>query len=197
MLDRTFPPHVDAASIPPYKLRHAGPVLIVGSAEQAVDDVQRASDIYPSASLIAINRSAAQWKADLIVSIDRRPAKAWRDAQEQRFGKEHFTYHGGRIGSGRHDDFPWFDYWWPGLHGNGGTSAWLAAKIARTVGFGPIVLCGAPIDNSKYFDGHPGWSRREADEIDKYRNVIASEWWMHPHVRSMSGWTMQLLGAPT
>jgi hypothetical protein len=69
-----------------------------------------------------------------------------------------------------------------------GSSALLGAQAALKLGYRRIVLCGCPmtgtnIKNSNYESFRPGW-----EEKKKY---------LDDRVRSMSGWTRELLGAPT
>ena len=189
-----FPRGLDLASRPPYPHRHSGPALVVGSAAVAYEDVEAARVLFPRAALMAVNRSAGHFEAEFIVAIDRRKASRWRDMQEQRYGRWHFTMHGGRFGANTCASYPWFDYWWPGLQ-TGGTSSWLGAKILAVIGFSPIVLCGVPLEPMPYLDGEDSWSDRT--NIEDYRRPIRKDEWMKPVVYSMSGWTREWFGFPT
>lgn len=69
-----------------------------------------------------------------------------------------------------------------------GSSALLGAQAAIKLGYTRIVLCGCPLtgENDKggsYESFRVGWTQKK-----KYLN---------DRVRSMSGWTQELLGAPT
>lgn len=79
----------------------------------------------------------------------------------------------------------WIDYKWDG------TSSALAHMAAQSFHFDKILLAGVPMDNSPHFygssfvaseDSKPGW--------------VANAHTM-TNVRSMSGWTAQLLGQAT
>lgn len=86
----------------------------------------------------------------------------------------------------------WTDYRYPGMTGSG-SSGLLAVKVAQEEGFDRIVLAGIPmqVKENHYFDSNP-WNEHgsfvEAWNIAKPRLG---------NVRSMSGWTRELLGAPT
>lgn len=76
----------------------------------------------------------------------------------------------------------------------GGGSGLFACKLAIELGFEKIVLCGIPMtrEGAHFFDERP-WK-----DAEKYR----SAWLKHAstldnQVKSMSGWTMELLGKPT
>lgn len=87
----------------------------------------------------------------------------------------------------------WTDYRYPGTDGSG-SSGLFAVKVAQEQGFNRIVLAGVPMKGTEahFFDDKP-WSERDqflvAWEIAKP--------FLRDTVRSMSGWTRKLLGAPT
>jgi hypothetical protein len=76
------------------------------------------------------------------------------------------------------------DWWKPS-----GSSALLGVQAAITrLGYKKIILCGCPMTgfnekNNNYANFQQGWKARLKEVGD--------------NVRSMSGWTMELLGAPT
>lgn len=76
-----------------------------------------------------------------------------------------------------------------------GSSGLYAAQIALDVlGAGRVVLCGVPLDPDRkhFFDRHNTWN--DADIFR--RGFEAALPVIRGHVRSMSGWTRDLLGAP-
>ena len=171
-----FPPSLDLRSVPAYPRVHDGAALVVGSAACAIDDFREARWIYPTAAVMAVNRTANWIRADFLVSIDRRQAQMWREMQEGRFGKGHFTQHGGKFGAGQTGPgaYPWFDHWWPGLQ-TGGTSAWLGAKILAVMGFDRIVLaCDDAILRTLYRPQQPPWLVSSL-EFFLYQGVLSDE----------------------
>lgn len=76
----------------------------------------------------------------------------------------------------------------------GGSSGLFATRFALDAGYEHIVLCGVPMqpEGNHFFTSEP-W--REAERYHKAwaRHVLD----LIPRVRSMSGWTMGLLGKPT
>lgn len=85
------------------------------------------------------------------------------------------------------------NYTYPGMTGSG-SSGLLAVKCAQHEGFNRIVLCGVPMlaNQNHFFDG------KEWHERDMFLRAweIALPW-LRSDVRSLSGWTQKLLGAPT
>lgn len=74
-----------------------------------------------------------------------------------------------------------------------GGSGLFACKLAIELGIEKIILCGVPmtVEGAHFFDDTP-WT-----DAEKYR----SAWFKHVKklnnkVKSMSGWTMELLGKP-
>jgi hypothetical protein len=92
---------------------------------------------------------------------------------------------------------PTIDYEW-GLDNNGATSGFYAAQVAVCLGYEHILLVGVPGDNTGRFFDAPWETGNYGDRsvtlawrqmVDKY--PILSE-----RVRSVSGWTRELFGAP-
>lgn len=64
-----------------------------------------------------------------------------------------------------------------------GSSALCGALAGIQMGYERIILCGCPLTDAKYIVFQAGWTAKKAELNDR--------------VRSMSGWTRELLGAPT
>lgn len=74
----------------------------------------------------------------------------------------------------------------------GGSSGLLAVKVSLTLEFDKIVLAGVPMDPQPHFDRPGEW----LDYVSYRRNWIKFKPAMQDRVRSMSGWTKELLGGP-
>ena len=198
MLPPVVRPFVQSHSEPYYPHVHSGTVLVAGSAWCTQDDVERALHLRPKVPIITVNRSAGHFKSILMVTIDRGKGLAWKQSHMDNF-REPVTLHAGRFGGKGKMAYPWVDYFWP-QYPSGGTSVWLAAKIALGIGFEEVIVCGAPLECGPYLDGDndpkEGWTTRTPVQLESYRKVWRYDKFMHPHVRSMSGWTMDLLGYP-
>lgn len=75
----------------------------------------------------------------------------------------------------------------------GGSSGLFGAAVAMEAGADRIILCGVPLDSSGHFDDPRPWKdalRYRAAWTCRRAMLVAK-------VRSMSGWTQALLGAPT
>lgn len=78
-----------------------------------------------------------------------------------------------------------------------GSSGLLAVMVARRARAERIVVCGIPINTDPHFDGPEGHTWKEKD-LPGYRKGWADCMDdLGPYVRSMSGFTRELLGAPT
>lgn len=76
-----------------------------------------------------------------------------------------------------------------------GSSGLLAITVALHLGYQKIILCGVPLDKKAghYFSPDEPWM-----DAPRYRHAwIKHQDEMHGRVKSMSGWTQALLGAPT
>lgn len=196
-----------ARARPEYPKRHAGPVLVAGSAPCLFDDVLRARLLHDDAPIMALNEAAAAMEhIDHLVVGHYYKAPQFMALREERWpGRPAYTGHAcdepGRI------QVPCIDHWWTDAKGQA-TVAWVAVRIARAMGFEEIILCGCPLDTSGYWnDGqthledegtprvghdnsHPT-TRRYRERFEHYARTEPGA-----PVRSMSGWTRDLLGAP-
>ena len=75
-----------------------------------------------------------------------------------------------------------------------GTSSLFACKVALVdLGFDRVVLCGAPMEDGPHFNGPHG-----LPHVERHKPAwIAAAPLLRDRVRSMGGWTRELLGEPT
>jgi hypothetical protein len=185
---------------PAYPVRHSGTVLVCGFAACLWDDLSRAGgEAHP---IIAINDASLHLpSAFAIFSFHYEAEKLGLWARERKAkhdgsfsvhapGKEEWQEHNQR-------NYPHVDHWWHGVVSRGG-SAWCAVRMAKQMGFERIILCGSPIDHSNYADGRGGWywTSSHTNAVEQFRKAIAADTEYHRCVRSMSGWTKELLGEP-
>lgn len=87
----------------------------------------------------------------------------------------------------------WLDFRYPGMTGSG-SSGLLAVKAAQAEGCNRIVLAGIPltVKDRHFFDDKP-WYERDSF-ADAWRIAYPN---LKHSVRSLSGWTKELLGYPT
>jgi hypothetical protein len=58
-----------------------------------------------------------------------------------------------------------------------------------------VYLAGVPLTQGPYADGlRAPTFQDDMKTIEMMRRIIEKDEWMHPHVRSMSGWTKEFLG---
>jgi hypothetical protein len=91
------------------------------------------------------------------------------------------------------DGKPHLDHALPIRHGCSGSSGLFAVQVALELGCDRIVLCGVPMDARPHFNG-PAWHDHWTYRATWQRWQAAEEL---ENVRSMSGWTRELLGEPT
>lgn len=77
----------------------------------------------------------------------------------------------------------------------GGSSGLLAVSVALQLGAERVVCCGIPLDHEQGHYDNPQVKWREAGNYR--RGFVAHQKDMGGRVRSMSGWTAELLGTPT
>ena len=182
-------------SYPPYPLTYIGPVLVCGNAWCLLEDIRAARQIMrlEYAPVIGVNGSSAHVRMQFLFSRHPQHLKKWRDKQATR-GHEFTVHCGGDAGDAPR--FPWVDYWWKDVGGQG-TSTWSARKLARHLGFSEVILCGMPLEPGGYCRNPMTKHFRQQPKIDWYREGVKKDEAWHDGVCSMSGWTREFFGAPS
>lgn len=170
-------------------------VLVCGNAITLRDDFHRARKLFPTAPVIAVNAAGRFIKADFLYTLHPDKILEWREAAEYNAGRPVLSIsdEGKRPERGL-PEVPGI-VWVAGTR-SGGTSAWSAAKFARLYLRANTVLCGAPVELDVAKNGEFIGLWDDDDVVGPYQRFIAGDVEMHPFVRSMSGWTREVLGAP-
>lgn len=74
-----------------------------------------------------------------------------------------------------------------------GTSGLFGAKVSVLLGYEPVILCGIPMDGTGRFYDRPGFVGNAIDGIEEWERCAPI---FAGRVKSMSGRTRDLLGAP-
>lgn len=165
--------------------------LVLGDAKCVHEDARRALELFEPDAICATNNIGRDWEGRLDYWCTLHPERCpnW-DGMAAELKK--------RLATGRNRPQTWAHKKANGIDRTTtdwqGSTGLLCVKMLREEGFGRIVLAGAPMskDGGHYYDGKDwlqfnhyigGWQKR--------REEIA------PYVRSMSGFTRELLGEPT
>lgn len=175
--------------------------LIVGGAACVWDDVAQAREFGPYDQIIVLNHMIRYWVGRIDIFATLHPELLWVwSAERNARGMEKpklVAAHTNNASVGRPNAYPvdiYTDYRWSGMSGSG-TSSLFGVKVAiERWPESRIVLCGCPMDaQAGSFTGAGRWSDpasyREAWKIALPR--------IEGQVRSVSGWTADLLGKPT
>lgn len=176
--------------------------LVLGGAACLHEDI----DAYdgPVDGVVACNEAGAEWAGELDAWVSLHPLyfrkKGWRKKRKDR-GYPDAKRHMGHPEAFRNKTtvMKWMD---PDVEaapyrmteeGPSGSSGLYAAKVALVdLGFDRIVLCGIPMTATPHFFDAAPW-----DSARSFQRA-----WLHvpiayrKRMRSMSGWTRVLLGAP-
>ena len=157
---------------------------------QLHDDFRRAKKLHPDPVIIAVNEAGrdhegqldhwASMHSDILARLVKERARAEKTPA-------------GSLWLPRHISAP------PELQTRrapswGGSSGLLAVAVAFELGFTRILLCGVPLERSgaHYFNTKRLW-----DDAARYRPAWQKNLEiMRDKVKSMSGWTAELLGQP-
>ena len=175
----------------------ASPVLILGGAVCVWDDLERFRALY-TGPVVTIATNETGWlypgKLDHWISLhpENFERKKWL---MKRPLKDYTTWSHRYVKSGTDRKLPGEPVDRTLEHWGQGSSGLFAVALAEYLKAKRAVLCGVPLDDQGNVDGRPHWAMKEVNTHrqgwEKQRERIA------PWVRSMSGWTRELLGEPT
>lgn len=191
-------------------------LLVVGSAPCLYDDLARARELYPNAHVMLVNGACVAVKdAEHVLAGHREKAEMFATARRNAFPDAppwRLHANGHKMTAARKAETPSVTDWWGPEMSTGATSVGKAVKIGLAMGYSPVVVCGAPMDGSGYFDGESKKGltighdcRRIGDPAQqghrtiegykrKFAQLAATEF--KGKVFSMSGFTRECLGGP-
>jgi hypothetical protein len=139
-------------------MSYSGAAFVVGSAPCLYADIEQAHKIFPFAALMLVNGAAtAVERAEHILCGHEELSEFFVRERRRVFPNApsyevHACTNLNRLAAAK-QLFPSVTTWHPQEMGVGATSASKAAKILMLLGYGPIVLCGCPLDQPGYFTG--------------------------------------------
>jgi hypothetical protein len=170
-----------------------GVAIVVGSAKAASDELRAAQELAPAAGVIPVKRALSVCSKPLLAWVTLHPEQA----KAQTLGRDIEgvpLFCSERVHNVAGDWRIVRERW-------SGTSALYAVQIAlEELGCHSVILAGCPIDSAQgcAYRMKPGQTKWANGYEERYRK----SWRIAHHtikdrVRSMSGWTKELLGAPT
>lgn len=166
--------------------------LILGSANCLAADIKAALDLSEFDGVVACKGAGLYWKGELDAWVSLHPDRMAKETEERRargYPPAMRTY-GHRKAEGCSHVL---EYKFEGQT-TSGSSGLYACKVALSLGFDRLVLCGIPLDREEgRIDGKDRWNGSRAFK-DGFKEALPA---LAGRARSMSGWTRLLLGAPT
>jgi hypothetical protein len=178
--------------------------LVIGGGADVMQEIEAALDLGEFCAVVACNDVGAVWPGHLDgwVSLHAMKLPGWMAARAKN-GFAPAARVAGHLGDGR--QYPatnakprqvreYVDHRFPGQT-NSGSSGLFAAKFAlMDLGFDRAVLCGIPMiaAQAHFFTPQP-WMGAKAHMTGWTQAMPV----IKDRVRSMSGWTRDILGAPT
>lgn len=193
-------------------------LLVVGSAPSLYADLEAARVAAPDHEVMLVNGAcAAVEAAEHMLAGHTDKAPEFAAARDAAFPfalplRVHATYDASKGRQPPREQWPMVTDWWPQAEfSSGATSAGKAALIGLAMGFERVILCGCPMDGTGYFPGESKGigqlracqrigdpTKQQAATIRRYKERMAelAAGVFKGRVRSMSGYTRTLLGAP-
>ena len=159
------------------------PLIVIGAAPCLKDDMQNAPKAdydYMAIGLDAVDKYLGRIEYMATFHPDEIPAI--KERRKASGGNIDYKVIKHNAANDTHEADYIMEYWKPT-----GSSALLGVQAALGIGYKKIILCGCPLEgeNAKG-DGYAFFQDGWKSNIDKVKD----------NVRSMSGWTKELLGAP-
>ena len=192
-------------------------LLVVGSAPCAHEDYEKAKALFPDSETMLVNGACTMIeRAEHMLAGHTDRAEFFAAERRAAFPGRPIRVHASWAKHRQRRPEPPFALYpvvtdWHGSEmSSGATSAGKAALIGLHLGYEPIVLCGCPMDGSGYsFDEasgpYPTACQRVGDPKMQNRRTIVryrermkqlAETTFKGRVRSMSGYTKEVLGSP-
>lgn len=165
--------------------------LVLGDAACVYEDAEAALGMFTPAAVFATNNIGIYWPhVDHWCTLHVGPCHDWIGI---------VAAMNKRVADGRNRPKTWAHQEKAGVDHKtrdwSGSSGLLAVKVALEHGFDRIVVAGVPLTScdAHFYSKHKSWDAAGHFQRGWRRNLNA----IAPCVRSMSGWTKDLLGAPT
>lgn len=182
----------------------AGPVLkralVIGCSAEVWEDVRRATDLCTFDAVYCVKLAGVHYQGGSFTWVGLHPEWQEKYSAERAALGLHMNYETvappdselGTAGKGAKIDRR-ASYRYQGMDSSASSGGY-AAKVALEDGFDRVVLAGVPMDvaASHFTRGRP-WLQRDSFTIGFQKSVSH----FAGRVRSMSGWSQGLLGAPT
>lgn len=182
--------------------------LVLGGGACVWKDVEAALQLGEFAGVVGCNDIGVDWPGQLDAWVSLHPSsfKLWAARRRLKGLPPHRRLFGHSEGKGAKGVSPdlvtdFTDYRLPGQD-RSGSSGLFAVKVALIdLGFDRAVLCGIPMDirEAHFFDPE-AWraapAHRKGWQVHVFNKVAGPLPILDERVRSMSGWTAELLGKP-
>jgi hypothetical protein len=186
--------------------RIGGTVLLIGSAYCVHDDYAAAKAEFPDATEWNVNYSflEVRGKDQTILTMHFEQTSRMRDMYQRMYDGDNPTIHACLPRDNtRIRDSASVDVWWDFKNCIGSGGGWWAAAISSMI-FDDVVLVGMPMEPVKYGDSvasHPflktgDWRIGNGVFIYQENAIKTLEAGYMKNVRSMSGFTREILGGP-
>lgn len=179
---------------PSYLGKYHGNLIILGGARCVWSDFQKLKDTGYAAQVMAVNDVGMYFDQSLDhwVSMHANFLSLWAQLRKGHslMGHECLTH--------TREPYPGIRVAWD-LQPYGFESGLFAAQVGLCLGYEQIVLCGVPQDGSGHFydpPWMPGGEHSDGNGLKAFRHIVEQTPELRRSVRSMSGWTKELLGEP-
>jgi hypothetical protein len=174
-------------------------IIIVGSGAGVWEELAEAQNMMPVHHIMAVNFAMFGLETLNRNSIDRTQGQPYVNHWAS-LTPEYFAFKPRHaVGVTTHCSKPGIhiDYVHSDLKSQGGSGGEWAIHVALKIGYKKIIVCGIPIDHRARFYDAPGSIQYYGSGAARYAWIQNKNSGLFENVRSMSGWTAELLGKPT
>lgn len=160
--------------------------LCLGGAKTVWSDLERARELVPDASVVACNFAGRDYQGQLAAWVTLHPdmLPAWQEKRAKAgLNTDYRAFAHEKRRNGAVEVLP--DRW------SGSSGLYMAQVALEALGATHAILCGVPMDEAR---GHIHWGRWKL--VPRYREGVLKAKAEGANIRSMSGFTADVLGTP-
>lgn len=166
-------------------------LIALGGAEGVWEEYKEAISLCPDADVGAVNDSGCDYSGRLSIWATLHPEKfhRWQEARSRKgFNTDYVACSNKRL-DGVRIDFATNSVW------GGSSGLFLCQLAAIKFRYSKIIVCGMPISEQPHYFDNQAWNG-----VSRYRRgwrEAIQQPELNGKIRSMSGWTKEVLGSPT
>lgn len=165
-------------------------LIALGGARGLWDELEEAQRLFPDADVGAVNQAGADYAGHLTLWVTLHPEKFgdWQQWRARRLLNTSYTAVSHKLAAGARIDLKKAQVF------SGCSGLYLCQVAAINFGYDRIIVCGMPLTEDPHYFDETAW--QDARRYRRGWREASQQPELKGKIRSMSGWTRELLGGP-